>query len=112
MSRRKQPLQISDPIAGVTTRHGKIIRVQYGRSIVIDIEHGTTYNAYPKAVHQIDEQTIKETARAARKWLKPPPGSIPIIGHNTSDASRLDTFHRARGGCDYHNCPPKEYYDE
>lgn len=77
MSRRKQPLQISDPISGVTLKQGEVIRVYFGRSTVITLA-------------KVDAQTARSLSRKAKAWLKPPPGSILIVGCNRH--SKYDRF--------------------
>lgn len=77
MSRTKQAQ--ADPITGVTTRRGKIIRVQLGRTTIMDLEHLERRSIFRKTVrHPIDKKDAQALARQARRWLKPPPGSVLI----------------------------------
>ena len=77
MSRRKKPLPTNDPLSGVTLKQGEVIRVYFGRSTVITLA-------------KVDAQTARSLSRKAKRWLKPPPGSILIVGHNRH--SKYDRF--------------------
>ena len=81
MSRRKHPQ--AEPITGVTIRRGEVIRVWYGRDVVINVTHCTRcrYNVFSRrysAEKPASEEDIRKALRQAKRWLKPPPGSIPI----------------------------------
>lgn len=71
----------SDSISGVTysAKSGKILRVQFGRNLIMDLEHLERRNVYGKKTrHPIDKKDAQTIARQARRWLQPPPGSVPI----------------------------------
>ena len=76
MSRRKQPLQITDPLTGVCTKGGEVIRVYFEKTVI--------------TLAKVDVQTARSLSRRAKAWLKPPPGSILIVGHNRH--SKYDRF--------------------
>ena len=67
MSRRKL-LQINDPISGVITRQGEVVRMTFGHNQVVRLSG-------------LDDKTVKILTRKAKEWMKPPPGSILIHGH-------------------------------
>lgn len=76
---RKKPFPTDDPISGITTRHGQLIRVQLGRNTIIDLEKGEWHDVYGKRIsHPIDDKTARSLQRQAREWMKIPPGSIHI----------------------------------
>lgn len=79
MSRRKQPLPTNEPLSGVTLKQGEVVRVYFGRSTVINLA-------------KVDAQTARSLSRKAKAWLKPPPGSILIVGHNRHN--KRDPFER------------------
>lgn len=79
MSRREKPLPTNEPISGVCTKGGEVIRVYFGRSTVITLA-------------KVDAQTARNLSLKAKRWLKPPPGSILIVGHNKHN--KRDPFER------------------
>lgn len=81
MKKCQNQLLTSDPISGVTynAKNGKILRVQFGRNLIMDLEHLERRTVYGKKTrHPIDKKDAQTIARQARRWLQPPPGSVPI----------------------------------
>lgn len=78
MSRRKQPLPTHKPISGVCTKGGEVIRVYFEKTVI--------------TLAKVDAQTARSLSRKAKAWLKPPPGSILIVGHNKHN--KRDPFER------------------
>ena len=76
--RRKKPLPTNDPITGVTTKGGKAIKVYFEKTVI--------------SLSKVDAQTARSLSRKAKAWLKPPPGSILIVGHNRHN--KRDPFER------------------
>lgn len=66
--KRKRHLP-SETLTGVTTKRGKVVRVCFGRNTIIRLS-------------ELDDQAARSLIKKARAWLKPPAGSIPIIGCN------------------------------
>ena len=77
--RRKQPLPTHEPITGVTLKQGEVVRVYFGRNYVVRLS-------------AVDAQTARSLSRKAKAWLKPPPRSVLIVGHNKHN--KRDPFER------------------
>lgn len=80
---KRSPIPQSDPISGVVIKHDKIIRIQLGRNILVDVQNKTWRRIYGKReLYSVDDKTLRSLKRQAEEWRKIPEGSIIITGHN------------------------------
>lgn len=79
MARSKKHL-LDKPITGVTysAKDKRILRVQLEGYYVVDCERHTVTDIIARTKHQVDKDDTERLARRAKRWLKPPKGSIPI----------------------------------
>ena len=70
----------NERIVGVTysAKDKRVLRVQLGRKTVIDIEKHTATDIVGRSKYQVSAEDATKLARQAKRWLKPPKGSILI----------------------------------